>query len=248
MASALAKLDWFPLYIDSLMSDEMWEQPDFVFGWYIKLLVRCARSSRRGYIQNSTDLWMLAGARSEQFFKAKNVALMARFKVVLIGDEEWLFNPKLLEVLTEQSTKLKRYPQKLDVVPLSLSVVAFDDVYKAIQRLFSFYVKVFERDARYKLTDQREKKCALRLQELMRDNGGDLEKAESTAREAIEKLSQSRWHRDNGHIDWLEQVFRSEDEFQKRLVMKVQANGQKEENPSSIAIRKALAGMVGGTA
>lgn len=199
-----------------------------------------------GYLPNDISvLWRLAGAMTQGYFDKRGGLEIINRYFVRTGDGRWIYNPSLLNILTEQSAKLRRNPQKLGVVPLSLSVVAFDDLSKAIQRLFSFYVKVFERDTRYKLTDQREKKCALRLQELMRENGGDLDKAESTAREAIEKLSLSQWHRDNGHIDWLEQVFRSQEEFQKRLVMKVQANGQKEESANDIAIKKALARMAG---
>jgi hypothetical protein len=88
----------------------------------------------------------------------------------------------------------------------------------AIGRLFHFYCEALGKDpARYTLTTAREKKALMRLQERRHMHGGDLQAAERDLSQAIENLAASEWHRANGHIDWTEQIFRSAEEFEKRL-------------------------------
>jgi hypothetical protein len=88
----------------------------------------------------------------------------------------------------------------------------------AIGRLFHFYCEAVGRNpGRYTLTAVREKKALLRLRERRGMRAGDLEAAERDLAQAIENLAASEWHRGAGHLDWLDQIFRSSEEFEKRL-------------------------------
>jgi hypothetical protein len=217
------KFDWIPLYIHRAKASPSWKLPDFQWCWFWKLLIESADSERLGHLPNDISvLWRLAGAMTQGYFEKRGGLEIINRYFERTGDGLWICNPTLLRILTEQSTKLRRNPQKFDVVPLSVSISAFDELGKAVQRLFSFYVRAFNRRSDYTLTKKREEKAVLRLKEVMAKNGGDLGKAEALAHEAITNLSLSEWHQKAGHVDWLEQVFRSEEEFQKRLAMKVQ--------------------------
>jgi hypothetical protein len=88
----------------------------------------------------------------------------------------------------------------------------------AIGRLFHLYCEAVGRNpGRYTLTPVREKKALLRLRERRGVHNGDLGVAERDLAQAIENLAVSEWHRANGHYDWLEQIFRSAEEFERRL-------------------------------
>jgi hypothetical protein len=85
-----------------------------------------------------------------------------------------------------------------------------------IDGLFRYYCERIGRTERYALTEKRRRACELRLKEFQRYYGKTLEDAEKAAREAIDNLAGSDWHRENGHVDWLEQIFRGFEEFEKR--------------------------------
>lgn len=88
----------------------------------------------------------------------------------------------------------------------------------AIERLFAYYCDAFERNPRqYALTPARRDKAEARMGERIRANLGDIAKAEMDLIRAVENLSMSEYHRTNGYIDWIEQIFRSQEEFEKRL-------------------------------
>jgi len=88
----------------------------------------------------------------------------------------------------------------------------------AIERLFAYYCDAFGRNQRqYALTPARRDKAEARMRERIRANLGDIAKAEMDLIRAVENLSMSEYHRTNGYIDWIEQIFRSQEEFEKRL-------------------------------
>jgi hypothetical protein len=104
----------------------------------------------------------------------------------------------------------------------------------AIGRLFTFYCETLGRSpARYTLTAAREKKALARLRERRRAHGGELQAAERDLAQAIENLAASEWHRGAGHIDWLEQIFRSAEEFERRLNWTSPTVGEKQHGNSS---------------
>lgn len=215
------KFEWFPLYFRRITGSARYRaMKDYQQGWYLNLLFESAKSERPGYLKLNGRLWRLANARTEQFFNRENAAVLACFKSREIDGESWISNEKMLEVLNKIFPQLPQEDLKVpSLLSLNLSVVSFEELQKAVRRLFSFYVAAFKKDSRYKLTELREKKAMSRLGECLKESKGDLVAAEVTCREAIENLANSQWHIDNGHTDWIDHIFKSETVFQKRLVM-----------------------------
>jgi hypothetical protein len=86
-----------------------------------------------------------------------------------------------------------------------------------IASLFAHFLSVCGHDpARYTLTPQRKKKGLLRLQEQIKITGS-LAQAVEDLKTAIENLAASEYHVTHGYLDWEAQIFRSREEFEKRL-------------------------------
>jgi hypothetical protein len=95
-----------------------------------------------------------------------------------------------------------------------------------IEALFTSYCEELHRDrSKYTLTPIRKAKALLRLHERMKVRGS-LAFAVDDINTAIKNLAASEWHVTNGHVDWTEQIFRSAEEFEKRLNW-VKPNGGK---------------------
>lgn len=220
----LLKLDWFPLYIHRLKASRTWSLPDYQWCWFMKLIIELADSDTPGYLPNDVDvLWPLAGARTRDFFlKRDGIGLVDR-EFRRTADGLHIYNPRLLEVLTEQSEKLHR-KKKVKEEPLSLSSSGLfaninpEDIESSIHRLFAYYLECFQKDPRYKLTRRRVDKCQCRLLELIH-SGSDLARAEATAKDAICNLAASSFHVQNGHTDWIDHLFVTQEMLQKRLDM-----------------------------
>ena len=87
-----------------------------------------------------------------------------------------------------------------------------------IDRAFEFYIFTFGKNPKkYQLTDARRQKAGLRFRERLKANDGDEGLVEKEFGKCIENLAASDYHRTNGYIDWIEQIFRSQEEFEKRL-------------------------------
>jgi hypothetical protein len=100
-----------------------------------------------------------------------------------------------------------------------------DSEREIIERLFLFYCESVGRNPRqYTLTPERRKKALARLRE-RRKLHGTLDAAEADLAKAIENLAASEYHATGGYIDWLEQIFRSTEEFEKRLTWKQPVKG-----------------------
>jgi hypothetical protein len=95
-----------------------------------------------------------------------------------------------------------------------------------IEALFNFYCDELHRDrTKYTLTPIRKAKALLRLHERTKIRGS-LALAVDDINTAIKNLAASEWHITNGHVDWNDQIFRSAEEFEKRLTW-VKPNGGK---------------------
>lgn len=95
----------------------------------------------------------------------------------------------------------------------------------AIDRLFAYYCESLGRKpTQYTLTPERRKKAELRLKERIKVSGS-LEQAEHEAGRCIDNLAESEYHVAGGYIDWTEQIFRSAEEFEKRLTWMKPTNG-----------------------
>lgn len=118
----MEKLEWLPLYIDNLLSSPAWlDMKDYQRGWYIQLLLRSTRSERLGYLPLDGQLWKLAGAHGRDFFEQRNAAVMACFKVIQFDGTEWIYNPKLLGVMEDQSKKYYRKKKPDSLISPTLS-------------------------------------------------------------------------------------------------------------------------------
>jgi len=87
-----------------------------------------------------------------------------------------------------------------------------------VESIFAFYCEKFQRDPRrYQLTAERRKKAGLRFRERLKANKGNEAAVEIEFSQAVENLAASEYHVTQGYTDWLAQIFRSEEEFEKRL-------------------------------
>jgi hypothetical protein len=57
----------------------------------------------------------------------------------------------------------------------------------------------------------------IRIQERLKVNDDDLAVVEEECHQAIDNLKASDWHMREAFFDWTEQIFRSKEEFEKRL-------------------------------
>lgn len=88
---------------------------------------------------------------------------------------------------------------------------------EVIERMFLFYCEAVGRDPkRYTLTADRRKKALSRLKERIKIHGS-LDAAAADFAQAIENLAANEWNMTNGYFDWIDQVFCSAEEFEKRL-------------------------------
>lgn len=87
-----------------------------------------------------------------------------------------------------------------------------------VERVFVFYCEKVGRDPKkYTLTAERQAKALSRIAERLKVHKGELEPVKAELAQAIRNLAASDYHREGGYLDWTEQIFRSEEEFQKRL-------------------------------
>lgn len=109
---SLEKLEWFPIYVDRLLSSPAWsEMKDYQRGWYIQLLLRSTRSERLGYLPLDGSLWRVAGAHSKAMWDNHKAAVMACFKIRTDDGRDWIYNDRLLNVMEEQSVKYRKNPK-----------------------------------------------------------------------------------------------------------------------------------------
>ncbi len=192
-------------------------------------------SERPGYLPYDGQLAGLANARSATFFKSNVVGLLeAGFKTVQLDGREWIYNERLLVILEEQKKKMR--PEEVVISSSLLSKANFIDIEGLdlqTKNLFDHYLKLFERDKRYRLTSSRQKKAEMRLLEYMADEQVGLEGAVIAAKGAMANLASSEFHVEGGYFDWIDHLFGSRDIFQKRLDMKVKA---KQSNGASVGM------------
>ncbi len=103
-----------------------------------------------------------------------------------------------------------------------------------INRAFLYYCKRLGRSpTRYSLTDTRKKKAISRLKE--RESMVGLQQAMLDIKVAIDNLADNDYLVSGGYIDWLGQIFKSSEEFEKRLNWKPSTyGGQKSEQQNQL--------------
>ena len=238
MDEFLPKLAWFPLHVTQMLGSAAWVQmKDYQRGWYIQLLLLATQSDHPGYLPLDGSLWRLAGAHAKEYFDKESPVVLACFKRRQMDGQEWIYNEQFLQMLQQQSAKIRtreekrvgkgcRKPEREETLPLFSSpdiAVSSEVLRKTVDELFEYYREAFCRDSRYTLTDSRRRVCEVRLQECIRENGGDIRVAQDTARTAIFNLSRSDFHLNHGHFDWTDHIFKSREVFEKRVGMKIAA-------------------------
>jgi hypothetical protein len=87
-----------------------------------------------------------------------------------------------------------------------------------IESIFGFYCEKFGKNPKkYQLTEERRKKAGLRFRERLKANDGNEAAVETEFSQAVENLAASDYHVSGGYTDWLSQIFKSQEEFEKRL-------------------------------
>ena len=98
-----------------------------------------------------------------------------------------------------------------------------------IESIFGFYCEKFGKNPKkYQLTEERRKKAGLRFRERLKANDGNEAAVETEFSHAVENLAASDYHVSGDYTDWLAQIFRSQEEFEKRLNWKLggKSNGR----------------------
>ena len=103
-----------------------------------------------------------------------------------------------------------------------------------VEGAFRYYCGKFDRDPKqYSLTPKRRDKAILRLQERAKHVG--IDNARREFKTAIDNLAGSDYHRTSGYIDWIDQIFKSAEEFEKRVNWKPsQQRGNKSEQQNRL--------------
>lgn len=135
-------------------------------------------------------------------------------------------------------------PESLALIPTSPPVIGTQldrEEHAAMKALvvktFDYYRKRLNRDPkRYTLTETRLQKALVRVRERLKVHDGDLGLVEFDLLTAVDNLAASEYHQSGGYVDWIDQIFRSEEEFEKRLNWKKGANtNAKQRNFADIA-------------
>ena len=118
-------LRWIPLEHDAMFA-ETYLLEDFQRGWFLNLYLGCLRSRIPGYLGPVTgptalDLWKFAGARSERSFRGHSAKALAAYRFAEFDGEKYLYHPRLLAVIVEQLTKLRKRRRGEDSTVSSLS-------------------------------------------------------------------------------------------------------------------------------
>jgi hypothetical protein len=136
----MPQIEWFPLFIDKLLSSPAWNlMKDYQRGWYIQLLLHCTRSERLGYLKMDSNLWTIAGAKRKDFWDAQSSIVLACFKVREMDGHQWIYNDRLLHsmevaerLLTKQKTQSLFKEFDFDVVCKSKAKPCLEELSKYI--------------------------------------------------------------------------------------------------------------------
>jgi hypothetical protein len=131
------QLEWFPLYIDRLLSSPRWQHMhDYQRGWYIQLLLKSARSERPGFLRLDSNLWRIAGANRPDFFESNKSEVMACFKLREMEGQTWIFNERFVKTIGDQMKKLRKATTRSDASDVTgdFSVMRNADENRAVVR------------------------------------------------------------------------------------------------------------------
>jgi hypothetical protein len=129
----LKKLAKMPIEVDALLASPRWVgMEDFQRCWYLTILFRMWMSLRPGYVPNDGQLWRLAGARTENFFKQKSSVVLDCFEIRSVDGCSWIYSAKVERLHRNLSDK---YETKADNARKSVRKRSVPEVYVSISAL-----------------------------------------------------------------------------------------------------------------
>ena len=112
------------------------------------------------------------------------------------------------------------------VKEIGFQVISTKELKSLVDNAFVSYCQIFRRNPKqYSLSEKRRKKAELRFLERLAVHEGNVQAVEAEAIQAFKNLAASDFHQSKGFVDWEDQFFRSEEEYEKRINMKPQGVG-----------------------
>jgi hypothetical protein len=108
-------LEWFPFYVHRFLDDTRYRGlEDFQQAWYLNLLLESWRSDRPGYLLDDGQLWRLAKARTDQYFRKNCGPVMCMFEREgsTADGGIWIYNRNLVQIYDEQVLKFHKKKRK----------------------------------------------------------------------------------------------------------------------------------------
>jgi hypothetical protein len=108
-------LEWFPFYVHQFIDDARYRGlEDFQQAWYLNLLFESWRSKRPAYLPDDGQLWRLAKARTDQYFKKHCGPVMCLFEREgpTVDGGIWIYNRDLVQIYDEQVLKFHKKKRK----------------------------------------------------------------------------------------------------------------------------------------
>jgi hypothetical protein len=109
-----------------------------------------------------------------------------------------------LSAHTETDSETRSKEQNTLVSPSDLNV----------EKLFEYFCQQSGKTKAYTLTKKRKRMAELRWKEALKISAGDVGAAKLLLRNAIDALTDSKFHKENGFLEW-DQIFRSEENLTK---------------------------------
>lgn len=139
-----------PFDIPNIIASDTWDLDDFQFGWFWKLIFRMYDSENLGYLPNDPmELWQLAGAKSEWFFRKNGGPSLLDREFKRTADGCWIYHEKVLDVLKEEHNRelgrerVKRYRDGVTVTHrergLRLSLINSDQLQEHFENAYKSY-------------------------------------------------------------------------------------------------------------
>ena len=162
----------------------------------------------------------LSGDEEEETESAKCTGVVQPVESAKCCDSECKLFTQPVQNALNDNKELRRFKKVIEKEPLSAtaedsecSKEIGEDI---IHRAFGYYCTKFERNPnQYTLTPERKKKALLRLRERTQVVG--LKQATREIGFAIDNLAKDDFCVTGGYIDWNDQIFRSAEQFEKRL-------------------------------
>ena len=106
--NAAPRLPWVPIPANAVKT---WPPPDledYERGWFWTLIFASLAAEPQGYLCNSSNLWMIAGAKRRDFWDSKKSRVLARWEIREVDGIEMICFPPLVAIIDKQCSKLRK--------------------------------------------------------------------------------------------------------------------------------------------